>query len=640
MVQKWIVFILCVCWAGAVYPQQQERKKPRRFISRALLRHYFPSPRLFLVMDSVRQEGGVEEAYQNLQGPEDLPYSGKGVILGIVDAGYDLTHPAFYTSQGEYRIQRLWDQSAKSGTPPSRFGYGAEYRTENEIQLLERDVASGSHGTHVANIAAGTRTGSPYYGVAHEADLVLVSTSLKHAEVLDGVKYIADYARDSGKPCVINLSIGGRIGPHDGTSAFDRALDSIVSPGMLIVGAAGNDGNSAFHASRLFTSERDTMRLVNTSAGGICYADIWGEVGQDFQLVSTLTDVRTGEVLFQHNEWVSAIQDTAYVDSTSYGNGIVMGIFTERDSVNNRPHAAVVCFYPGKGTYLHFETRIVGGTGHEVHAWAGESSQFALVDEHTVNTYYSVMEVGGTGRSTISVGAFVSKTKTPSRETDQVLYDIHPASGKGPTLDGRVKPDVTAGGSLVVSAVSRFDGSFRALSIDTVSRGGVDYYYAPNQGTSMASPFVAGIVALWLQANPQLTVEAVRDILHHSSWKDERVEWTDLYAWGSGKVDAYAGLKYLLQHYPLPIQSADNIESELKLLVTADGPRLFFLQEAHQVRIQGYTLSGELLFSEFQAVIGAGEEIAIPASNGYSGILLLRISTSQGVYTYKTHCVR
>lgn len=633
-VRKLILLLMCSLLVQGAYSYRNDKHKPCHSSAWKALHRYFPAPSLYLVMDSSRQEGRVDLAYGAIQSPDGTPFSGKGVVVGIVDLGYDLSHPAFFSREGAYRVKRLWDQSAEAGTPPARFGYGSEYVTEQEILALERDVASGSHGTHVANIAAGAPAGSPYYGVAQESELVFVSTSLKNKEVLDGVRYIADYAREVGKPCVINLSIGGRIGPHDGTSVFDRAIDSLVSRGMLVVGAAGNDGDKKYHASRYFTSERDTLRLVNYSSGGICYADVWGDEGSDFRLVSVLSNRRTGEILFARNEWVSAVKDTSYVDSVSFGKGVIMGIFTERDSVNSRPHASVVCVYPGKGTDLCFDTRIVAASGEEVHAWAGESTEFAVLDNYTVNTSYSVMEVGGTGRSTISVGGFVSKTKTPTKETDADLFGIQSASSHGPTLDGRRKPDVTAASSLVVSAVSRFDGMFRALSIDTVSRGGVDYYYAPNQGTSMASPFVAGVVALWLQANPELSVDEVRDILQNSSWKDGRVDMRDSYLWGSGKIDAYAGLKYLLKQYPVSVQVPGTAEREMELLSTRNGLRLLFLRDVRQATLKGYTLSGEMLFSDHFSGVGAGEEIPLPRV-AYSGVVLWRIFTDTRNYTYK-----
>ena len=56
------------------------------------------------------------------------PYTGKNVIIGITDWGFDYTHPMFYdTSLNETRILSVWDQFKTSGPAPSGFNYGTEY---------------------------------------------------------------------------------------------------------------------------------------------------------------------------------------------------------------------------------------------------------------------------------------------------------------------------------------------------------------------------------------------------------------------------------------------------------------------------------------------------------------------------------
>lgn len=630
------LFILSLVGLLTVFPHSVEKHEKRLVSGRELLQRYFPSSSLFLVMDSARHAGKVDEAYAELRTGEGIPFSGQGVIVGVVDLGYDLSHPAFFSPEGEFRIKRLWDQNRRAGNSPERYPYGAEYTTPEEILAIERDSVEASHGTHVTNIAAGSDTGSPYYGVARGADLVLVSTSLKDQEVLDGVKYIADYARQEGKPCVINLSIGGRIGPHDGTSFFDRALDSIVSRGLLVVGASGNDGyigSDGFHSSRIFTSLADTLYLQNRSAKGICYADIWGEVGNEFNVIATLTDTVTGEILFSHTEWIDTNKETCWADSVTFGKNAFAGIWAVRDSVNNRPHAAVVCSIPNRGDRLRFDTRIISKPGQIVHAWAAENSKFLCGRGTSVNNSSTMMEVGGTGHSTLTVGAFVTKNRTPTKVTEFKLYEINPGSSRGPTLDGRMKPDVTATGSLVVSAISHFDPTFLSLSIDTVSRGGIDYYYAPGQGTSMAAPFVTGVVALWLQANPELSVDEVREIMKETSWKDVRVDMSDPSTWGTGKVDAYAGLKYVLKNYPVSVQTPDVLQREVEFF-SGENARLLFLWEVREVRVSGYLPSGELLFSEFYPFVGGGEEVILP-STASSGVILLRITTATQTNTFR-----
>jgi subtilisin family serine protease len=130
-----------------------------------------------------------------------------------------------------------------------------------------------------------------------------------------------------------------------------------------------------------------------------------------------------------------------------------------------------------------------------------------------------------------------------------VLGSIASFSSKGPTADGRFKPDITAPGNVIVSSVSRFDSNYTSTSVETVS-GLTDsinnWYFAAMQGTSMSSPMVAGIIALWLQAKPNLTVAQIKTILQNNSITAGLGSLPNN-TWGSGKIDAYAGIQYINQ---------------------------------------------------------------------------------------------
>ena len=62
----------------------------------------------------------------------------------------------------------------------------------------------------------------------------------------------------------------------------------------------------------------------------------------------------------------------------------------------------------------------------------------------------------------------------------------------------------------------------------------------------MACPTAAGIIALWLQANPQLTLADVKDILANSCDNDEFTAKNPI-RWGYGKINAMKGLEYIQQ---------------------------------------------------------------------------------------------
>ena len=179
-------------------------------------------------LNEARKDALVDDVQTGVSLPQE--YRGSGVVVGVVDNGFDYTHPDFYTrDKSELRIKRVWDQNA-SGTAPEGFDYGCEYTTAEAILAKGYDTDQTTHGTHVLGIAAGADNtdNKGLYGVATDADIVLVSYNSKdmytgdNTAIIDGVKYIFDYAQSVGKPCVVNLSLGSYWGPRDGSSTFDR----------------------------------------------------------------------------------------------------------------------------------------------------------------------------------------------------------------------------------------------------------------------------------------------------------------------------------------------------------------------------------------------------------------------------------
>ena len=202
------------------------------------------SARYYSNADIVQNGGG--RCYSLSKG-----YCGKDVVVGIIDVGFDYTHRNFYdTTETRYRVKRVWDQNA-SGTAPSGFNYGNELTTQSAILAALYSHNNQTHGCHVAGIAGGGGANDnntrKYRGMAPESDLVFVSTNGNSSRLYDGIKYVFAYAASVGKPCVVNLSWGGHVGPHDGTDAVDQNCDGYIlrnyPEGSLIVISAGNEGS-------------------------------------------------------------------------------------------------------------------------------------------------------------------------------------------------------------------------------------------------------------------------------------------------------------------------------------------------------------------------------------------------------------
>jgi subtilisin family serine protease len=148
---------------------------------------------------------------------------------------------------------------------------------------------------------------------------------------------------------------------------------------------------------------------------------------------------------------------------------------------------------------------------------------------------------------------------------DTPLGTIADFSSIGPTRDGRIKPDVVAPGVNIISAGSSFhEYSYGEQMVTSTVFQHKTYPWCVMSGTSMATPCVAGIVALWLQANPQLTPEGVKEIIKATSKKPEESMEYPNNTYGYGLIDAYAGIKMILK-------DVTGIENVVTTAVPNDG---------------------------------------------------------------------
>ncbi len=540
-------------------------------------------------MDIAREEARVDLA--QLEKLDTGTYTGKGVVFGLVDAGLEYGHLAFYTSDGtEHRLKRVWDQNSEMGHSPAEFGYGTEYVTEEEMLAAQYDDYTTYHATHVAGIAAGADLSSDYYGVAPGVDIVMVSYALGDVDIVNGVKYIFDYAESVGKPCVVNLSLGSHFGPHDGTSIIDRAFDEMVGPGRIIVGAAGNEGTYNLHAGKELTATDNQLKTMigyesESSSDKRAILDIWGEENSTMKIKGVVVDVMKGTIIAETKELSSldnnGESDELTLSTSKTGVTGYVGVAIAVDPENNRPNAYLQSQVTSMAANRRIGVVITGNDGDEIHLWNCYYGNLLNADKRgwtMGDNNCTVGEIGGTGKNVISVGAYNSRMSytTIAGDTYSINSDLVGGandrslfSSLGPTMDGRIKPDVTAPG-VVVSSVSRYYviAANGADYVAQVTHGddGKNYYYDIDVGTSMASPFVAGSVALWLQANPNLTPNDVKYIINRSSRTDEYTGEAPNNEWGVGKIDTYAGL--LIAANPSSIEETEAAMSLLK--VSAD----------------------------------------------------------------------
>lgn len=522
-----------------------------------------------LCNDIVRNLSGINAIHSGSGANLGSGYTGKDIVVGIIDTGLDYNHIAFRNPDGSLRIKRVWNQNA-NGRAPEAFGYGSELVAEGEIKAAATDTRGEYHGTHTTNIAAGGDLSSEYYGMAPESDIVFVSFGQNSVDIPNAVKYIFDYAESVGKPCVINMSLGSHIGPHNGQSTLDRYFESAAAPGRLLVGAVGNEGASNMHIGTTFTESTTQLKTILKIPSGPkkeTALDIWGTEGADYEVRIILTDAK-GRIVEQSEPFAPSSEqplDFSFKDANVDAYFYLVG----NQSYNgNDPNVYVECYINSVGDTRNIGFAITGKEGTTVNAWNLGMYDFVSGGFRGFSAGDNAMtagEIGGTGDAVISVGSYNSRFSFPlwvDNDPDRLytidgfgpedipLGEVSDFSSRGPTVDGRMKPDVLAPGALVVSAMNGYTDQAQQYGDQMVGRtvdgAGKAHYYYVNVGTSMASPVVAGSLALWLEADPTLTTEKVRDIIARTSKLDQGTGETPDNNAGYGKFNALDGLNLVL----------------------------------------------------------------------------------------------
>lgn len=606
------------------------------------------------MLNLARQEAGTDQLHKGT----DLPkaYTGEGVVVGVVDAGFDYMHAAFRRpADGALRIKRVWEQGATTldgASAPAKYGYGIELNTPELIEKAQGDSDSNSHGTHVAAIAAGSDAykDGAYVGNAPDADIVLVALDLNastNADISNAVQYIFDYADEVGKPCVVNLSLGNQDGPHDGTSTFDTMTDAMQGPGRLIVGAAGNHRTDAFHIDHTFaTADAAPLRTFvkykvapsNSVSGGTI--EIWGEKGVDFTV--DIAAYSTFNKKDARSTTVYPAEGVTDVDFGKYATG-TWKVASEVSPLNGKPHVVLTSALTSIRNNYAIALTVTPKTAGRVNIWSDNT--YLALESRDIEGFSApdaasstLCEIGGTGKRILTVGSYTTRNEYTTNGGQQATLqetvgDLSSFSSYGPTVDGRMKPNITAPGCFIISAVSNNDASGNLMYAEYNENFGRYNQYGYMQGTSMASPFVAGIVATWLQAYPQLTPEQLHEIVQNTARKDCFTATAPDSNWGYGKINALDGLHLCIEKQETGCVSvAMPFDGTVRI---ADGNILLGFARDTQATLCITSMTGSTLFSKQLGKRSAGETLSVAVPQLSKGVYLLSVKTPTATKTFK-----
>lgn len=560
----------------------------------------------------------------------ELPYTGRGIVAGFSDIGFDPGHATF--GGRTVGLSHINDTLAAVTrlTAPAEI---AAYTTDNPRQY---------HATHVAGIMAGSGDGTPYRGTAPGADIYATTSTLYDTGILPGVEEIIAYARSHGQPAVINLSLGSAMGPRDGTDLFCQYLDRCAAEVPVLL-SAGNDGSTNIGIHHTFSPEKPTLTAMVSEHVDWGYnylpghCEGWSSDERPFEVSFSVFDVidrkfvyETGRIGGDSVSVIDATTDPAfarYYSGSIVAAGEVSGengrynLLMRLDlAVNERinenrwaRHYLCVNLHGAAGTHVDFSP-----DGELLFLDPVGAAQ-ALVSRGDNSQSISSMACG---KNTICVGSATTRDSAPllaggtASWTDYVTAGTVSAfSSYGQAADGRRLPHFCAPGAYVVSAASRYWLNEFPAKMSVVNACGATEgnYFITDCGTSMASPHAAGIFALWLEADPTLTpAELLATAVETASTRG--LDPADPRS-GAGMIDAVAGLRKILRQGGL-----DLPEAIARPRVSRDGSRLHIDAAGLEVTAVGvYDLAGRTADAD-----------ALPA-----GPVIVRVTTSDGVYTYK-----
>ncbi|MDZ7339135.1 MAG: S8 family serine peptidase [candidate division KSB1 bacterium] len=536
-----------------------------------------PKARRLCLDRSTHEMGAVE--VRNASG-----LSGKHTLIGVIDTGIDWRHADFRRSNGTTRLKYVLDFSDPGDVNGDNKldgpdDYGGTLYTEAEINaalrggpsLRHRDVVG--HGTHVAGCAGGNgratgrkQPAGQYVGVAPEADFIIVKGTRQDAadkidddDQVNALHFVHTRATELGLPYVVNLSLGSNWGAHDGTDAAEQAIDQLVGPGRpgrAVVVAAGNDGQENIHASGSLSTSRSAITVKvkiapydknSATQDDYLVLDFWYS-GFSSQSVKVKTPggrsygpFASGRLFYEDSK-----EGFIYVDNAHGGADPRNGDRELLIQIYDRTAG----WEPASGTWEF----TISGTSGRFDGWIAASSMEAEFVEPVDPTMK--VSIPGTALYAITVGSYITKRTwidldgnhltSPglSGKQDGELSDF---SNPGPTRDGRVKPELAAPGEMIGAAFSADADPAEPTSMfytgsNQFPNGFVlaDGVHGIGHGTSMAAPHVAGVVALALERDPNLTSVQIRQMLQDSARRDAFTGLVPNDRWGYGKVWAYA----------------------------------------------------------------------------------------------------
>lgn len=627
-------------------------------------------------------------------------YTGEGVIVGMMDTGLDPNHLNFRDAAGNLRIKNYWEIKGADGSV-------VLYDTPEKIGAFETDLRQETHATHVLGIMAGShnaRPGSgngmvatlnglgkpsvsasninPYYGVAKDAELSVCSGTLENNNITIAAGRFRDYVKSTGKPGVLNFSLGNQRGPHDGTDASSLALAD-VGKDVLICMSAGNEGNANISLSKTLTASDKTVRtFVSTGLAGNGYLDIWSSGPQTLKVTFAAINLTNGNIVGTFE--IPTPSSFSYIGGTSvrysnvvknaqfgntFGQSSFIGYSANLNTANNRYDVYLTFELSGSNANTAAAIIVEGTDGNKIDMYGSmvlrSNGMAGYLDGTPTNSINGL----ACGDNILVVGAYVNSnpymTLGGENSWSSTTYPqggIAAFSSYGHTFQGRQLPDVVGPGMGMISSYNSYYvrdeinnyvtkglanpvNTKTEAQLRTEAESGYSVwinspdkkdpddmktplknYWGEMSGTSMSSPFVAGVLALWSQAAAEkgvrLSMDDVKKVIAATADKDEFTAQQPE-RWGMGKINALAGLKYILANQVGGVDGIASDDPESSLIIEPVGGGVYSVFLAG---VEGFTATLHNLQGQAVATASAtGNELTLDGSALGRGVYVLTV---------------
>lgn len=562
----------------------------------------------------------------------------------------------------------------------------AEVVNAKDITTFKTDDATTYHGSHTLGTMAGGYKGeakvatvdaihgvtigtmdNPYYGMACNSDIAVGCGDLYDAIIAYGVDHILDYASYKQEPVVVNLSLGSNSGAHDGKGMINQYFDMVAKEdNAIICVSAGNEGDMKIALNKTLTADDKEVKSFilgqDMSAAGYGFVNYGkleiysadsspldiqavifnrkrGKVVQRYPLDVASTEPGTGRYWVSSADFQESDADAIDLQFANYFSGYI-GIGWTYDEDTNRFNA-ILDYYAinnaaknSDGNYV-LGFIVTGKEGQRVDCFCdgllSSISNFGI-EGYDDGMYNGTISDMASGNSILVVGSYDTRSNWAALDGNyyRANYDITEGciskfSSYGTLIDGRNLPHVCAPGASILSSMNTYyveneqDRSSLVAQVDEADRKN---YWGVSFGTSMSSPHVAGSIALWLEADPTLTIDDVKDIVAQTAVKDAEVLAADPVQAGAGKFNAYEGLKEVIRRAATGIGSL--AADKPRMLVTAVGDKVFnvFMGGESVMDVSVYGVAGGRVLRSTVT----GDETTVDMSSLPKGVYVLSVN--------------